>query len=227
MHVYLSLTPYNIEYIISAYRWGNKLSRKHIIYLLVAGLIIIFVMISAFKFPAEGKGPKTFSRDNISFTYPGNWEEAPSLTYPTGWAKSNVTNLSEELGKMLDYPMISVRDINDKDTRFDISNVGFANSLEELVNSYKSAKTYYKPVTGLLIFHEGAKINSENPLTINGMRAYQIISTSHSGKYKYMVIFIEKIPGQQYYQLVFTSKIQKFDQEKNNFDLILKSLKIN
>jgi len=195
---------------------------------LVAGFFIAIILISTFKFPAENTRPKTFSKDNITFNYPGDWEEAPSLSYPSGWAKSNVTNVSEELGKMLNYSMFSVRDSNDKETRFDVLEVGFANSLEELVSFYKSAKAYYyKPVTGLLIVHEGAKINSENPLTINGMRAYQVISTSYSGKYKYMVIFIEKIPGQQYYQLVFSCKIQKFDQEKNNFDLILNSFKIN
>lgn len=203
------------------------MSRKHLVYLLLAGFLIAIILISNFKFPAGNTGPKTFSRDNITFIYPGDWEEAPSITYPSGWTKSNVTNLSEELGKMLNYSMFSLRDSNDKDTRFDVLDVGSANSLEEIVNSYKFAKTYYKPVTGLLIVHEGAKINSENPLTINGLRAYQIISTSHSGKYKYKVIFIEKIPGQQYYQLVFSCKIQKFDQEKKNFDLILNSFKIN
>lgn len=202
------------------------MSRKYLI-IIAAGLIIALLIIY-FKFPTD-TGPKTFSKDNISFVYPDGWEEAPALTYPAGWGKSNVTNVSEELGEMLDYSMFSVRDVHDKKTRFDVLDVGSANSLEEIINFYKIArngKAYYKPNTGLMIVPQGSKIESENALTINGMRAYQIISISHSGEYKYVVIFIEKIPGQQYYQLVFTSRISKFEKEKKNFKLIINSLKI-
>ncbi|MDI9624002.1 MAG: hypothetical protein QFX38_03850 [Methanothermobacter sp.] len=203
------------------------MSRKHLL-LIVAGLIIIFLVLF-FKSPEDNK-PKTFSKDNISFVYPHDWEEAPSLTYPAGWGEINVTNVSEELGEMLNYSMFSVRDTHDKKTRFDILDVGSAGSLEEIVNFYKSARSgktsYYKPNTGLMIIHEGSKIASEGSLTINGMRAYQIISTSHSGKYKYVVIFIEKIPGEKYYQLVFTCKIEKFEKEKRNLAFIINSLKI-
>ncbi|MBC7118081.1 hypothetical protein [Methanothermobacter tenebrarum] len=200
--------------------------RKHL--LVAAGLIIIFLIIF-FKPPGDNK-PKTFSKDNVSFVYPADWEEAPSLTYPADWGETNVTNVSEELGEMLNYSMFSVRDTHDKKTRFDVLDVGSASSLEELVNFYKSARSgktsYYKPNTGLMIIHEGSKIDSENSLTINGMRAYQIISTSHSGKYKYVVIFIEKIPGEKYYQIVFSCKIEKFEEEKKNFEFIINSLKI-
>ncbi|MDI3483429.1 MAG: hypothetical protein PWQ74_16 [Methanobacteriaceae archaeon] len=203
------------------------MSRKHLIIIVVAVLIMAFLIISL-KSP-EDSGPKTFSKGNVSFVYPAGWEEAPSLTYPAGWGKSNVTKVSEQLGEMLNYSMFSVRDVHDKKTRFDVLDVGSATSLEEIVNFYKSARTgtsYYKPNTGLMIIHQGSRIDSENALTIDGMRAYQIISTSHNGKYKYVVIFIEKTRGEQYYQLVFSCRIEKFEEEKKNLDFILNSLKI-
>ncbi len=59
------------------------------------------------------------------------------------------------------------------------------------------------------------------------MNSYELITYNEVKDKKTMTVFVEKIPGQKYYYLQFSTTSSNFDKEKINFYLVVNSFKVH
>jgi len=125
----------------------------------------------------------TYSANGLTFNYPADWKQISNLDSPSRWGYGDpIVAYYQPIGNgSEDYI----------ETYFYIKqrNVG---SLDEMLSDYRSD-----------IAAIGQTEVSERNITVNGMKAVELIKTWRNGNIQYMAltVHIEAVPGSKYYRI--------------------------
>lgn len=141
----------------------------------------------------------TYADNGLTFNYPADWQEV------------DVDNF-----KFVEGATVAFEDPNDNDTAFYIKSRDVG-SLEEQVSIYKSE-----------IAEIGQTVLSERNITINGMKAVEIIKTwpNDDKQYQALTIHIEAIPESLYYRIGCVTRAENFNVTRPKFELVVYSFKL-
>ncbi len=152
---------------------------------------------------------KTYTGNGLTFNYPADWRQIENLDSPSRWGYTD--------------PIVAFYDPNDSsgnedyiDTYFYIKqrNVG---SLDEQLSTYRSD-----------IADLGQTEVSERNITVNGMRAVELIKTWSVGdkQYQALTVHIEAVPGSKYYRIGCVTRKENYNTNLPKFELIVNSFNL-
>lgn len=203
-------------------------SKKHLKTISISIIALILIFIALFAFFNSGLGHvyssgnqtnksnnttahianQTYAANGITFNYPADWREMHDLNSTSRWG------YTDPLVAFYD-PKNNLSEYDDIDTYFYIKQRN-VDSLEEQLSSYRSD-----------IAEIGQTEVSERKITVNGMKAVELIKTwQGDGKqYRALTVHIEAIPGSVYYRIGCVTPADKFNATLPKFELIVYSFK--
>ena len=125
----------------------------------------------------------TYAANGLTFNYPADWKQIKNLNSPSRWGYGNpIVAFYEPIGSGSE---------NEIETYFYIKQRN-VESLDEMLSDYRSD-----------IADIGQTEVSERNITVNGMRAVELIKTWSVGNQQYqaLTVHIEAVPGSQYYRI--------------------------
>lgn len=152
---------------------------------------------------------KTYAANGITFKYPADWKPINDLHSPSRW------------GYPPD-PIVAFYDPSGNHTESNISTYFYIKqlnfkSLDEQLSRYR---------------HDIAEIGqievSERNITVNGMRAVELIKTWHADgiQYQALTVHIEALPGSKYYRIGCVTPLSKYNETLPKFKLVIDSFKL-
>ena len=171
--------------------------RKYVI--LVISILALVVFASGCTSETQNK---TYNASGVYFIYPGAWSEL----------SSDQLNLTSDAASAI----VAVSDNSGQTGVLVQSTPSLSQSLTDFVNTNKAS-----------IKKMGYTILSENTTTVNGVKAHQIIfsGSESSGSDTKQVMTLFKKNNKIYY-IVFNSQPEDFDSQQANYDMVLKSFKV-
>lgn len=141
---------------------------------------------------------KLFSTGGVSFNYPESWKQysADELTFDVEGQAQSLGGVGTSDGSILAV----VQKIPTQGYSFDT----FKASMESAIQS-------------------AGTISSSQSITVNGQNGHEIIYTLNSGKKERMDLYTD---GTNFYSLTMSTSESNFDSQKENFDVISNSFKI-
>ena len=150
----------------------------------------------------------TYAANGVTFNYPADWKQIENLDSPSRWGYGNPI--------VAFYKPIGNGSENEIETYFYIKqrNVG---SLDEMLSDYRSD-----------IADIGQTEVSERNITVNGMKAVELIKTWSVGNQKYqaLTVHIEAVPGSQYYRIGCVTRKEDYNTTLPKFELVVNSFKL-
>lgn len=150
---------------------------------------------------------KTYADNGMIFNYPADWQPIDNLNNTNRWGHGD--------------PVVAFYDPNngnedDMDTYFYIKRRG-VESLDDQLSSYRSD-----------IAELGQKEVSERNITVNGMKAVELIKTWKDGntQFQALTVHIEAVPGSKYYRIGCVTTADKFNTTLPKFELVVNSFKL-
>ena len=150
----------------------------------------------------------TYAANGLTFNYPADWKEISNLDSPSRWGYGDpIVAYYEPIGNgSEDYI----------ETYFYIKqrNVG---SLDEMLSDYRSD-----------IAAIGQTEVSERNITVNGMRAVELIKTWRNGDTQYMAlpVHIEAVSGSKYYRIGCVVPANEYNATLPKFEMVVNSFKL-
>jgi hypothetical protein len=151
----------------------------------------------------------TYASNGISFQYPAEMIQINNLNNTYRWGLTDpVVAFYEPEGNKTEY--------DDIDTYFYIKQRSVT-SLDEQLSSYRTD-----------IAEIGQTEVSERNITVNGMKAVELIKTWHANgkQFKALTVHIEAVPGSLYYRIGCVTPADEFESNLPKFELIVQSFKI-
>jgi len=150
----------------------------------------------------------TYTGNGVTFVYPAGWKQINDLYSPSRWGYPNpFVAYYEPLGNgnasyIETYFYIKKRDVG---------------SLDEMLRIYRSN-----------IASIGQTEVSEQNITINGMKAVELIKTWRTGdiQYRAMTVHIEAVPGSKYYRIGCVVPDSRYNQTLPQFKMVANSFKL-
>lgn len=147
----------------------------------------------------------TYSKNGLTFDYPSSWKQISNLHYPSRWGFPDpAVSFYQPIGNYNEtyietYFYIKQRDVH---------------SLNEMLYDYRRD-----------IANIGQTEVSERNITVNGMKAVELIKTWHTGKmqYKALTVHIEAVPGSKYYRIGCVVPADKYDAMLPTFEMVVNS----
>ncbi|HPQ05359.1 MAG TPA: PsbP-related protein [Methanothermobacter sp.] len=152
---------------------------------------------------------KTYADNRITFKYPADWKPIKDLHSPTRW------------GYPPD-PIVAFYDPSDNHTEANISTYFYVKQLN--FRSFDEELSKYR--------HDIANIGqtevSERNITVNGMKAVELIKTWHADgiQYQALTVHIEAVPGSKYYRIGCVTPLSKYNETLPKFRLVIESFKL-
>jgi hypothetical protein len=149
----------------------------------------------------------TYSANGLTFNYPADWKQISNLDSPSRWGYGDpIVAYYQPIGNgSEDYI----------ETYFYIKqrNVG---SLDEMLSDYRSD-----------IAAIGQTEVSERNITVNGMKAVELIKTWRNGNIQYMAltVHIEAVPGSKYYRIGCVVPASEYNATLPKFEMVVNSFK--
>ncbi|MGP8024070.1 MAG: PsbP-related protein [Methanobacterium sp.] len=149
----------------------------------------------------------TYSANGLTFNYPADWKQISNLDSPSRWGYGDpIVAYYQPIGNgSEDYI----------ETYFYIKqrNVG---SLDEMLSDYRS------DITAI-----GQTEVSERNITVNGMKAVELIKTWRNGNIQYMAltVHIEAVPGSKYYRIGCVVPASEYNATLPKFEMVVNSFK--
>jgi hypothetical protein len=149
----------------------------------------------------------TYSKNGLKFEYPSGWKQISNLHYPSRWGFPDPSvSFYQPIGNYNEtyietYFYIKQRDVH---------------SLDEMLRDYR------KDIANI-----GQTEVSERNITINGMKAVELIKTWHTGKmqYKALTVHFEAVPGSKYYRIGCVVPEDQYNQTLPIFEMVVNSFK--
>ncbi len=156
----------------------------------------------------------TYSANRINFNYPGNWSTHVKSVNNTISIKST-PNYSFDTSSYFPFgPFVSNVTISSAGTQFQVKILHTAISEQDIIQMQNNA-----------LSANWKKISS-NIITIGGNKAYEEIFTTDNSNGTVRYEQIDFVKSGNTYAMVFQAHDNYFDKEKQNFDPILNSLKV-
>jgi hypothetical protein len=150
---------------------------------------------------------KTYEGKGITFNYPADWQPIENLDSPSRWGYGE--------------PLVAFYEPSNHGTAEDIETYFYikrrdVGSLEEQLSSYRSD-----------IAEIGQTEVSERNITVNGMRAVELIKTwsVDDKQYQALTVHIEAVPGRLYYRIGCVTTKEKYNATIPKFELVVYSFK--
>jgi len=149
----------------------------------------------------------TYSANGLTFNYPADWKQISNLDSPSRWGYGDpIVAYYQPIGNgSEDYI----------ETYFYIKqrNVG---SLDEMLSDYRS------DITAI-----GQTEVSERNITVNGIKAVELIKTWRNGNIQYMAltVHIEAVPGSKYYRIGCVVPASEYNATLPKFEMVVNSFK--
>lgn len=149
----------------------------------------------------------SYSKNGLTFDYPSNWKQISNLHYPSRWGFPDPTvAFYQPIGNYNEtyietYFYIKQRDVH---------------SLNEMLSDYRRD-----------IANIGQTEVSERNITVNGMKAVELIKTWHTGnmQYKALTVHIEAVPGSKYFRIGCVVPVDKYNATLPTFEMVVNSFK--
>lgn len=152
---------------------------------------------------------KTYAGNGITFKYPADWKPISDLHSPSRWGSNP-------------DPIVAFYDPSGNHTEANISTYFYikqlnVNSLDEQLSRYRHD-----------IREIGQTEVSERNITVNGMKAVELIKTWHADgiQYQALTVHIEAIPGSRYYRIGCVTPLSKYNETLPKFKLVINSFKL-
>ncbi|MGB9845224.1 MAG: PsbP-related protein [Methanothermobacter tenebrarum] len=152
---------------------------------------------------------RTYADNGITFRYPADWKPIKDLHSPSRW------------GYPPD-PIVAFYDPSDNRTEADIKTYFYikklnVRSLDEQLSRYRRD-----------IAEIGQTEVSERNITINGMRAVELIKTWYADgiQYQALTVHIEAVPGSEYYRIGCVTPLSEYNETLPKFKLVINSFKL-
>ena len=149
----------------------------------------------------------TYSGNGLTFNYPSDWKQISNLYSPSRWGYPNpFVAYYEPTGNGSEKYIETYFYIKQR-------NVG---SLDEMLKIYRSD-----------IASIGQTEVSEQNITVNGMKAVELIKTWRVGnkQYKALTVHIEVIPGSKYYRIGCVVPASEYNTTLPKFKMVVNSFK--
>jgi len=151
----------------------------------------------------------TYSANGLTFNYPADWKQISNLNKPSRWGYGNpIVAYYQPIGNGTEYYIQTYFYIKQRDVK----------SLDEMLSDYRTD-----------IAQIGQTEVSEKKITINGMKAVQLIKTWRNGniQYKALTVHIEVIPGSKYYRIGCVVPASEYNATLPKFEMVVNSFKPN
>ena len=149
----------------------------------------------------------TYSANGLTFNYPADWKQISNLNKPSRWGYGNpIVAYYQPLGNGSEYYIETYFYIKQRPVR----------SLDEMLSDYRSD-----------IASIGQTEVSEQNITVNGMKAVQLIKTWRNGniQYKALTVHIEAVPGSEYYRIGCVVPASEYNATLPEFEMVVNSFK--
>lgn len=151
---------------------------------------------------------KTYAANGVTFNYPADWQPISNLDCPSRWGYGD--------------PVAAYYD----PSRGDEANMNTYFYLKENPRSYSSLDemlSYYRSDIAEL----GQTEVSERNITINGMKAVELIKTwpNDGMQYQALTVHIEAVPGSVYYRFGCVVPASLYNETLPEFELVVNSFK--
>jgi len=149
----------------------------------------------------------TYSANGVTFNYPAGWKQISNLNKPSRWGYGNpIVAYYQPIGNGSEYYI---------ETYFYIKQRNVT-SLDEMLSDYRTQ-----------IASIGQTEISEQNITVNGMKAVELIKTWHNGniQYKALTVHIEAVPGSKYYRIGCVVPASEYNATLPKFEMIVNSFK--
>lgn len=150
----------------------------------------------------------TYADNGITFNYPADWKPISNLNSPSRWGYGDPVTAFYDPSR---------GDEGDMNTYFYIKlNPRSYSSLDEMLSYYRSDITKI-----------GQTEVSERNITVNGMKAVELIKTWQNDGMKYLAltVHIEAVPGSVYYRIGCVVPASKYNETLPEFELVVNSFK--
>ena len=149
----------------------------------------------------------TYSANGVTFNYPAGWKQISNLNKPSRWGYGNpIVAYYQPIGNGSEYYI---------ETYFYIKQRNVT-SLDEMLSDYRTQ-----------IASIGQTEISEQNITVNGMKAVELIKTWHNGniQYKALTVHIEAVPGSKYYRIGCVVPASEYNATLPEFLMVVNSFK--
>lgn len=203
----------------------SKISRKKISISVLSLIIIIFALFAVYNSgllhvystvnqtnksnnTTPAIATKTYADNGITFNYPADWQPFTNLDAPSRWGYGEPVCAFYE-------PNSDGNEAN-VNTYFYIKkrNIG---SLDEMLSNYR-----------VDIAEIGQSEVTSRNITVNGMRAVELIKTWYNDnkQYQALTVHIEAVPGSVYYRIGCVTPLDKYNSTLPKFEEVVNSFKI-
>ncbi|MCE5213365.1 MAG: hypothetical protein LLF83_01420 [Methanobacterium sp.] len=152
---------------------------------------------------------KTYAANDITFNYPEDWQPITDLDAPSRWG------YQEPVCAFYD-PSNTFEGGNIQTYFYIKENPRSYNSLDDMLSYYRSDITEI-----------GQSEVSERNITVNGMKAVELIKTWYNDneQYQAITVHIEAVPGSVYYRIGCVVPQDKYNATLPKFELVINSFK--
>lgn len=175
----------------------------------ILGIFLTLILASSILTIAYGiqiaadSQPKYFENSYVSFNYPGSWEELQT-----------------------DMPQLGSTEVANVFSKDDTGGGVFVYKYNMFPLSLTSRNFIDKFYSDFLANNTSSRILSSRNITLNGVPAYEVVSeeTIDGTQVKSRSLWFDE--NSELYVLVLVAPSNKFDQEQNNFNLIINTFEI-
>ena len=149
----------------------------------------------------------TYSKNGLKFDYPSGWKQISNLQYPSRWGFPDpIVSYYQPIGNYNETYIETYFYIKQRDVP----------SLDEMLKDYRRD-----------ISNIGQTEVSERNITVNGMKAVELIKTWHNGnmQYKALTVHIEAVPGSKYYRIGCVVPANQYNKTLPIFEMVVNSFK--
>lgn len=202
---------------------GSKKPVKDIIFISVIALLVIVVLLTVFTnvHPnAENQtnitnnstphiANETYAANGITFNYPAGWKQMYNLDAPSRWGYTNP--------EVAFYDPEGNKSENDELNTYFYIKQRHVSSLDEMISTYR-----------IDIAEIGQTYVSHRNITVNGMRAVELIKTWNNGgkQFRALTVHIEVIPGSLYYRIGCVTPQDQYNETLPKFEMVVYSFNI-
>lgn len=143
----------------------------------------------------------------MTFEYPSGWKQISNLHYPSRWGFPDPeVAYYEPIGNGTEYYIETYFYVKQRDVH----------SLDEMLKDYRRD-----------IANIGQTEVSERNITVNGMKAVELIKTWRNGnmQYKALTVHVEAVPGSKYYRIGCVVPANQYNTTLPTFEMVVNSFK--
>ena len=183
-------------------------------------ILVLFAIFTFYTYAYHMENQSTVT-NNTTIAYSTYTAHGITFQYPAEMIKIKNLNNSNRWG--FTDPVVAFYEPEDNKTEYDNIDTYFYIKQRSVTSLAEQLSSYRRDIKEI-----GQTEVSERNITINGMKAVELIKTWHAGgkQYKALTVHIEAVPGSLYYRIGCVTPADEFESNLSKFEMIVQSFNV-